>query len=128
MNAHPVVLSHCATRARYSNPAGPPLRSGLAQEGLGRAVKVADREDRLPEIGDTSRGARLSLKRGAGVSGRRSQTARHAVDSTQVRARLHRLASLHRPVPVRVLTAARLEGLLETSVLPQIPRRPSQAP
>ena len=93
MNAHPVVLSHCATRARSSNPAGPPLRSGLAQEGLGRAVKVADREDRLPETGDTSRGARLPLKRGAGVSGRRSQTARHAADSTQVPARLHRRAS-----------------------------------
>ena len=47
MNAHPVVLSHCATRARSSNPAGPSLRSGLTQEALGRAVKVADREDRL---------------------------------------------------------------------------------
>ena len=39
-----VVKSDRATRARYSNPAGPPLRSGLAQEGLRRAVKVADRE------------------------------------------------------------------------------------
>ena len=52
MNAHPVVLSHCATRARCSNPPGPSLRSGLAQEGLGRAVKVADREDRLRVITD----------------------------------------------------------------------------
>ena len=40
------VIFHCATRARASNPAGPPLRSGLAQEALGRTVKVADREDR----------------------------------------------------------------------------------
>ena len=40
----PVVIFHCATRAHSSNPPGPPLRSGLAQAGLGRAVKVADRE------------------------------------------------------------------------------------
>jgi len=43
---HPAVLSNCVTRARASNPPGPPLRSGLAQEALGRAVKAADREDR----------------------------------------------------------------------------------
>ena len=43
---HPAVTSHCVTRARASNPPGPPLRSGLAQEALGRTVKVADREDR----------------------------------------------------------------------------------
>ena len=45
-NTHTDVLSNCATRARASNPAGPPLRSGLTQEALGRTVKVADREDR----------------------------------------------------------------------------------
>ncbi len=26
------VISYCATRARASNPAGPPLRSGLAKK------------------------------------------------------------------------------------------------
>ena len=91
-------------------------------------MKVADREDRLPEPGDTSRGARLPLKRGAGVSGRRSPVARHAPVSTQGSAGTHRLASLQRPVPGRVLTAARLEGLPETSELSTTPRRPSQAP
>ena len=40
------MLPYRPTRARSSNPAGPPLRSGLGQDSPGRAVKVGDREDR----------------------------------------------------------------------------------
>ena len=47
--ALPVVMSDCVTRAHDSNPAGPSLRYGLAQEALRRAEKVADREVRLHE-------------------------------------------------------------------------------
>ena len=56
MNAHPVVLSHCATRARASNPAGPPLRFGLLQGDGHLRLKIqcanglsrAGRESRRP--------------------------------------------------------------------------------
>jgi len=34
MNCSSYVMSDHATRARYSNPPGPSLRDGLAQDGL----------------------------------------------------------------------------------------------
>ena len=66
--ALPVVMSDCVTRARDSNPAGPSLRYGLAQEALRRAVKVADREVRLPETtaGGVCRAPALSVGRCVG--------------------------------------------------------------
>ena len=53
---HPVVMSHCATRARSSNPAGPSLRSGLLQGDGHLRLKIhcanglsrAGRESRRP--------------------------------------------------------------------------------
>ena len=66
--ALPVVMSDCVTRAHDSNPAGPSLRYGLAQEALRRAVKVADREVRLPETtsGGVCRAPALSAGRRVG--------------------------------------------------------------
>ena len=47
-NTHTAVISYRATRARSSNPAGPPVAALPAAwpRSSRRAVKVADREDR----------------------------------------------------------------------------------
>ena len=92
-----VVISHCATRARSSNPAGPPLRCGLAQEGLRRAVKVADREVGLTRTPQDLVCGAPAPERGAAASARRSQTARRAAGSTQSPARMHHRESLPAP-------------------------------
>ena len=89
-------------------------------------MKVADREDGLRELSNAERGAHRPLKRAAGASARRSQAARHATDSTQGIAGMQRRASPHAPVPGRVLSAPRLEGLLVTSAITTTPRRASQ--
>ena len=121
-----VVKSDRATRARFSNPAGPPLRSGLAQEGLGRAVKVADREvglTRTPQ--DLACGAPAPEARGRRVG--------PALPNRPAHGSQHPKPCLDEPSCIApgarteagAETAARLECLLETSLIPTTPRRAS---
>ena len=120
-----VPSSHTCSRQQPCGSSGRSAPSGLAQGGLGRAVKVADREVGLARTPDPPSVSRAGPSRGAGASARRSQAARRTPASTQGIARMQRRASIQKHVPGRVLPAARLERILVTSVIPTTPRRAS---
>ena len=73
------TYAHCRTRAHSSNPDGSSGRSapcGLAQEPLGRAVKVADREVGLARNHHHLACGAPDPEEGPGASARRSQPLR----------------------------------------------------
>ena len=118
-------LFHTCSRQQPCGSSGRSAPCGLAQEPLGRAVKVADREVGLARTLPPPRVWRAGPASGPGASARRSQAARRTAASTQRSAGSHRRASFRRPVPGRVLAAARLECLLETRPVTTTPRRAS---
>jgi len=65
------ALSHTCSLQQPCGSSGRSAPCGLAQGTLGRAVKVADREDGARKLSKASRVAHRPLKRGAGASARR---------------------------------------------------------